>query len=280
MRTGMIGAAILALALFSTRPAFSQTSGNSAAATSDNPKASGIPRLADGHPDLQGLWHNESGYQVAMAHVRGASNLAAALGDFHSPGVPLPLPYLPGLEKIRDYRNLHDPYHDPEAHCHVPGVPREIEQPTSLFPVQIIQDEKNVALLFEYTHDVRIIPEDGSAHPKHYWAWDGDSRGRWEGDTFVVDVANFNGRTWLDMEGNFVDENEHVVERYTMLDANAIEYSATVEDPTVFTRPWTLHLTLKRNSPKEQIVEYDCHEGERDVQHYTRSEGNKSNKHE
>ncbi len=215
-----------------------------------------------------------------MAHVRGASNLAAALGDFHSPGVPLPLPYLPDLEKIRDYRNLHDPYHDPEAHCHVPGVPREIEQPTSLFPVQIIQDEKNVALLFEYTHDVRIIPEDGSTHPKHYWAWDGDSRGRWEGDTFVVDVADFNGRTWLDMEGNFVDENEHVVERYTMVDANAIEYSATVEDPTVFTRPWTLHLTLKRNSPKEQIVEYDCHEGERDVQHYTRSEGNKSNKHE
>ena len=82
------------------------------------------------------------------------------------------------------------------------------------------------------------------------------------------------------MEGNFVDENEHVVERYTMVDANAIEYSATVEDPTVFTRPWTLHLTLKRNSSKEQIVEYDCHEGERDVQHYTRSEGNKSNKHE
>ena len=281
MRKLPISAGILFLVLFPIRPATGQTSGTSAPATADKAKAAGIPRLADGHPNLQGLWHNDSGYQAAMVNMRNANgNLAVALGDFHGAGFPLPLPYLPIAEKVKDYRNLHDPYHDPEGHCHIPGVPREIEQPTSLFPFQVIQDEKNVALLFEYTHDVRIIPEDGSSHPKHYWTWDGDSRGHWEGDTFVVDVANFNGRAWLDMEGNFVDENEHVVERYTMVDPNAIEYSATVEDPTVFTKPWTLHLTLKRNPAKEQIVYYDCHEGERDVQHYTRSEGNKANKHE
>ena len=82
-------------------------------------------------------------------------------------------------------------------------------------------------------HDVRIIPTDNSPHPKNYWAWDGDSRGRWEGDTLVVDVSNFNGRTWLDMAGNFVDQNEHVLERFTLLDADTIQYQATITDPTL-----------------------------------------------
>jgi hypothetical protein len=276
LRRWLICAAFLSLSAFPFQASPAQTSGNSAPPETSKDRAQDIPRLPGGHPDLQGLWHNESGYRAALAHMRGAANLAVALGDFHSPGVPLPFPYFPVTAKVRDYRNLHDPYHDPEAHCHVPGVPREIEQPTSLFPFLIIQDEKNVLLLFEYTHDVRIIPEDGSPHPKRYWAWDGDSRGHWEGDTFVVDVANFNGRTWLDMEGNFVDENEHVVERYTMTDHDTIAYSATVDDPTVFTKAWTMQLTLKRNPAKEQIVYYDCHEGERDVQHYTPSEGNKA----
>ena len=230
-----------------------------------------IPRLPDGHPNLQGLWHNDVGVEALRK---------AGLGDIHSLGTPLPFPYFPETDKIREYRELHDPYHDPEAHCHVPGVPRVIEQPSSIMPFRIIQDEKYVTILFEYVHDVRIIPEDGSAHPKHYWAWDGDSRGHWEGDTFVVDVANFNGRSWLDMDGNFVDENEHVVERFKMTGPNSIAYDATVEDPTVFTRPWTMHLNLRRNPAKDQIVYYDCHEGERDVEHYTRSEGNAASKHE
>ena len=119
-----------------------------------------------------------------------------------------------------------------------------MEQPP--FPFFIIQDEKYVTILFETEHDVRIIPTDGSPHPRNYKAWNGDSRGHWEGDTFVVDVANFNGKTWLDMEANFVDENEHVVERYTLTDPDTIAYEATVDDPTVFTKPWTMQLTFKR----------------------------------
>lgn len=280
MRKWVIGAAILLLLVLPLGRSIGQNSGNTAGAENGQEKPTDVPRVPDGHPDLQGLWHNDSGYQAAMKNMRSGGGLAVALADFHSAGFPLPLPYLPDAEKIRDYRNLHDPYHDPEAHCHVPGVPRETEQPSSLFPFLIIQDEKNIVILYEYAHDVRIIPEDGSPHPKRYWAWDGDSRGHWEGDTLVVDVANFNGRTWLDMEGNFVDENEHVVERYTMTGHDAIDYSAAVEDPTVFTKSWTIHLILTRNPAKDQIVYYDCHEGERDVQHYTRSEGNKANKHE
>ncbi len=146
-------------------------------------------------------------------------------------------------------------YEDPEAHCHLPGVPRGLEQPAGLYPVQIIQDEKYFALLHEYPHDARIIPTDNSRHPQNYWAWDGDSRGHWEGDTLVVDVTNFNGRTWLDMEGNFVDENEHVIERFTLVDADTILYEATIIDPTVFTKPVHERFTLKRVPKEQQLLE-------------------------
>jgi len=124
-------------------------------------------------------------------------------------------------------------------------------------------------------HDVRIIPTDNSPHPKNYWAWDGDSRGRWEGDTLVVDVSNFNGRTWLDMAANFVDENEHVLERFTLVDAGTILYEATVTDPTVFIKPVQMRFTLKRVPPEQQMLEYSCLEGERSLQHYTDEDGGK-----
>jgi len=193
MRNPFACAAVLVIISFTHLPAAAQTSQPLPPATADNSKSFAIPRLADGHPNLQGLWHNE----VGTAALR-----QAGLGDIHSPGTPLPLPYLPVPDKIREYRLSHDPYHDPEAHCHVPGVPRETEQPSSLFPFKIIQDEKYVTILYEYVHDVRIIPQDGSAHPKNYWAWDGDSRGHWDGDTFVVDVANFNGKEVINLSSN------------------------------------------------------------------------------
>lgn len=271
MRNSIVAAAALALVWVAVLPALAQAPQQSSPAAANSSKPAAIPRLPDGRPNLQGLWHNEVGVEALRK---------AGLGDIHSPGTPLPFPYFPITDKIREYRLLHDPYHDPEAHCHVPGVPRETEQPSSIMPFRIIQDERYITILYEYVHDVRIIPEDASPHPKNYWAWDGDSRGHWEGDTFMVNVSNFNGRSWLDMDANFVDENEHVVERYTLVDPNTIAYSATVEDPTVFTRPWTMHLTLKRNPSKDRIVYYDCHEGERDVDHYTRSEGNPASKHE
>ena len=142
--------------------------------------------------------------------------------------------------------------------------------------MQIIQDEKSVALLHEAMHDVRIIPTDNSPHPRNYWAWDGDSRGRWEGDTLVVDVSNFNGRTWLDMAANFVDENEHVVERFTLVDRrHDSSMRPPITDPTVFVKPIQMRFTLKRVPAEQQILEYSCLEGERSLQHYTDEDGGK-----
>jgi hypothetical protein len=91
----------------------------------------------------------------------------------------------------------------------------------------------------------------------------------------VVDVSNFNGRTWLDMAANFVDENEHVVERFSLVDRDTIQYEATITDPTVFVRPVQMRFTLKRVPAEQQILEYSCLEGERSLQHYTAEDGGK-----
>ena len=246
------------------------------------PSAAGktIPRLPGGRPDFQGLWlKSTGGFQGLFIGSLDGTNLAAGGargGGRGGRGGPPPTryEYTPEAEAERMDR-LRRGYEDPEARCHLPGVPRALDQPAGLYPVQIIQDEKYVALLHEAMHDVRIIPTDNSPHPKNYWAWDGDSRGRWEGDTFVVDVSNFNGRTWLDMAGNFVDENEHVLERFTLIDAETILYEATITDPTVFVKPVEMRFTLKRVPAEQQILEYSCLEGERSLQHYTEEDGGK-----
>jgi hypothetical protein len=237
-----------------------------------------LPRLRDGHPDLQGLWlKSAGGFQGLFIGSLDGTNFAAPGGGRagRAGTGPPPSPryeYTPEAAAEREDR-LKRGYEDPEARCHLPGVPRSLDQPGGLYPVQIIQDDKYVALLHEAMHDVRIIPTDNSPHPKNYWAWDGDSRGRWDGDTFVVDVSNFNGRTWLDMAGNFVDQNEHVVERFRLVDRDTILYEATVTDPTVFVKPVEMRFTLKRVPSEQQILEYSCLEGERSLQHYTEEDG-------
>ncbi len=234
-----------------------------------------VHRLPDGHPDLQGLWmKSNGGFQGLFVGSLDGTNFAAAgrgRGNGGGPGGPT-YEYTPAAEAERKDR-IRRGYEDPEARCHLPGVPRALDQPGGLYPVQVIQDEKYVALLHEAMHDVRIIPTDNSKHPQNYRAWDGDSRGRWEGDTFVVDVSNFNGRTWLDMAGNFVDENEHVVERFTLTDPDTILYEASISDPTVFVKPVQMRFTLKRVPAEQQILEYSCLEGERSLQHYTEEDG-------
>jgi hypothetical protein len=235
-----------------------------------------LPRLPDGHPDLQGLWlKSTGGFQGLFIGSLDGTNFAAGAGRGAAGGRPPAGPryeYTPEAAAEKEYR-AQRAYEDPEGRCHLPGVPRALDQPAGLYPVQIIQDESYVALLHEAMHDVRIIPTDNSRHPRNYWAWDGDSRGRWEGDTFVVDVSNFNGRTWLDMQGNFVDENEHVLERFTLIDPDTILYEATVTDPTVFVKPVEFRFTLKRVPAEQQILEYSCLEGERSRQHFTEEDG-------
>jgi hypothetical protein len=246
------------------------------AAIAAAPPAAIIPRMPDGKPDLQGNWfrrslYGPSGFNPAAAGDDASLTARAGGGNPNQRDSDLriiqktPVPYLPEALAEAKWRRVNQ-YLDGEPRCHLAGVPRAHEQPP--YPHLIIQDEKYLTILYEYVHEPRIIPLDGSAHPKNYTAWDGDSRGHWEGDTLVVDVRNFNGRVWLDMAGNFVDENLHVIERYRLLDANTYEYDVTIEDPTVFLKPWSYKLTVLRQPGKDQILEYGCLEGEGDLANY------------
>ena len=147
---------------------------------------------------------------------------------------------------------------DPQTKCYMPGVPRVTYTP---FPFQIFQSDKELTLLYEYAHSVRTIYTNGSNHPAgHIDWWLGDSRAKWEGDTLVVDVIDFNDETWFDRSGNFHSDELHVVERYKLIDADHIQYDARIEDPKVFTKPWNISLLLYRHKEKNfQLLENECY---------------------
>jgi hypothetical protein len=126
------------------------------------------------------------------------------------------------------------------------------------FAFQIFQTRDHVAMTFEWSQVFRLIYTNGTPHHEGLDFWMGDSRGRWEGDTLVVDVRSFNDRSWFDMAGNFHSEALRVEERYTMLDPDTIQYEATIEDPKVFTRPWTISMPLYRHKDMDRLLEYQC----------------------
>ena len=129
------------------------------------------------------------------------------------------------------------------------------------YPFQIFQTPTYRAVVHEYVHAVRHIYLNGTAHPRGPidW-WLGDSRGRWEGDTLVVDVVHFTDQTWFDRAGNFHSEALHVIERYTLIGPDHMNYEVTVEDPKVFTRPWTMRMILyRRKEPNAQLLEHECY---------------------
>jgi hypothetical protein len=250
-------------------------------------------RMADGHPDLNGVWQAlntanwnllSHGVQPALAtrpgRVQGTVVPAAPVLAFGAVGgVPAGLgvvegdviPYQPAAAAKRKENADNWLMRDPEIKCFLPGVPRATYMP---YPFQIVQGTDRIKMAYEFAGATRTI-EMGGKDEAPIDMWMGWSNGRWEGDTLVVDVSNFNGRTWLDMAANFVDENEHVVERFSLVDHDTIQYEATITDPTVFLRPVQMRFTLKRLPAEQQILEYSCLEGERSLQHYTDEDGGK-----
>jgi hypothetical protein len=145
-----------------------------------------------------------------------------------------------------------------EANCFLPGVPRITYMP---YPFQITQSAKAIAFSYEFAHALRVIHMEGQ-HPdpnSSLDTWLGDSRGRWEGDTLVVDSRNFNDQTWFDKAGNFHSDALHVVERYSLADAGHINYDVTIEDPKVFAKAWKMSMPLYRRMEKNaKLLEYEC----------------------
>ena len=219
------------------------------------------PRTADGRPDLQGYWNRTTTSQDIEAHTAGFGVQAGPSVVIDTPDRKIP--YQPWALELR--KDIVERYISPLASCFPPGVPRHVYAPGGH---QIIQAPGYVVHLLEYSHAYRIIhtaagPHAGSAIS----LWQGDSRGHWEENTLVVDVTNSNGQTWLDNAGNFYSDALRLAERFTLVDADTIHYEARVEDPKVYTRPWTMVFALTRNKePGFELWEQACHEGNRSVE--------------
>jgi hypothetical protein len=286
MRTGMWGAlAVAAIVVAAAVWIHAPRSAGAAANGSDGSYSA--PRTDDGKPDLNGIWQalNTANFDLQAHPARPALALVPAPARGGVPGlvratpVELPdpvvrplgavggvpagegvvvggeIPYQPWaaakrLENAREWVKR-----DPEIKCFMPGVPRATYLP---YPFQILQSTDKIVIAYEFAGATRTIHMNtvgDSPSP----TWMGWSRGRWDGDSLVVAVTDFNEDTWFDRAGNFHSDALKVTERYTPQGPDHLTYEATIEDPKVFTRPWTIRMPLyRRVEPNKQLLEYKC----------------------
>jgi hypothetical protein len=233
------------------------------------------PKTADGRPDLSGIWQafttanidieDHAAREGPFPHLMGAYG-----GEPAGQGIVVggAIPYQPWALEQRK-KNFATrmkasaphpdipPSGDPEAKCFMPGIPRAMYMP---FPFQIVQQSDFILMTHEYAGAARIIrmnwKEDAPVENTFWMGW---SRGRWDGNTLVVDVTGQVDQTWFDRAGNFHSEAVRVVERYTPVSPFHMMYEATIEDPKVFTRPWTIRFPLyRRMETNMQLLEFVC----------------------
>lgn len=214
------------------------------------------PRTPDGKPDLQGIWE---AHNIANGNLEAhGAELGIRAGE--SVIVDPPdgkIPYQPGAAAKQKSNFEKRATADPVNRCFLPGVPRAAYLP---YPFQIFQTPEFIAITYEYVHASRTIHMNHPEHPDGIDFWMGDSRGRWDGETLVVDVADSNGDTWLDSSGNYHSDAMHVIERYTRTGPDTMLYEATIEDPKVLTKPFKMRMQLDRHTEKNaQLYEYECH---------------------
>jgi len=233
------------------------------------------PRTADGQPDIQGYWSQRSDittYSIQAGLEDRAEHVSIG-GQAPQKGRPIidpadgMIPYQPwAAEKARMHHAVHrtppsPDVFDPVSRCFLEGVPRIVYQGN----MRILQFPTHIVLLHEFAHHYRVIYLDGRPHvPDKLKLWMGDSRGRWEGNTLVVDVTNHNDKTWFDIVGSFHSDAMRVTERWTFTSADRIDYVATIDDPNVYTKPWKLRVQLGRNKP-EELYEHAVCEGNKAV---------------
>jgi hypothetical protein len=265
MTRAVLVAAALAIAV-PQAPAAAQTPASPPA----KPAAKPTPRTADGHPDLNGVWGGGGGQgapnfvqkgdtTIVVFQLDGADpyedrNLFKALderGVARKAAAPNKPPYKPELAaKLKEASDLQSKL-DPAFYCKPEGVPRMGA------PNQIVQTPGQVVLLYEGRNTFRVIPTDGRPHRDDLEpTWNGDAVGRWEGDTLVVDVTNIIDESWLGADGWFHSDALHVVERFRR-EGDTLTYSATVEDPKMFTGPWEITPRTLRlmTDPADALVE-------------------------
>ena len=234
----------------------------------------GVARAEDGNPDLNGIWQAvttanwdiethqaEAGPHPEVLGAWGAQ--PGGLGIVEGGTIPYTPEALATKQENLKNRMVVMPTNDlrrfdtgdPELQCYRPGVPRANYMP---FPFQIFQNSEQILITYEYKGAHRLVNlasnEEAPAD-----SWMGWSNGRWEGDSLVVDVTGFNGLAWFDRAGNFATDALHVVERWTPMGPNHLMYEATIEDPNVYTQPWTISFPIyRRLEPNVQLMEFNC----------------------
>ena len=228
-----------------------------------------VARAWDGHPDLNGVWQaigtahwDIQDHPASAGHPDLGAIGAVPPGQGVVVGNEIPYQQWALEQKQTNFENRLTA--DPEAKCFMPGVPRATYLP---YPFQIIQGDRKIMLVYGFAETSRTIHMDKeNPEPAPIDSWMGRSHGRWDGDTLAVDVAGFNGEAWFDRAGNFASNTLHVVERYTPMGPNSIIYEATIEDPNVFTRPWTIRMPLyRRLEENARVLEYKCVEFAEDL---------------
>ncbi len=230
----------------------------------------------DGKPNLNGIWQvtNTANWDLLAHNVKPAvaqpgvyANhpvLAAPVVALGAAGlVPASagvvegneIPYKPEAAATKRENGEHWLDRDPEVRCYMPGIPRAMYMP---YPLQITQSPGKIQMVFAYANASRTIYLDEAPKPPAD-KWMGHSVGRWEGNSLVVDVTNFNDRTWLSRAGDFHTDAMHVVERFTPITADALRYEVTITDPNVFTRPWKMNMVLYRQlEDNATLMEFRC----------------------
>jgi hypothetical protein len=250
--------------------------------TSSAGQAARPARLANGQPNFNGVWQalNEANWDLQAHEARAGMVTQKGVYDYEYARVPAApvvalgaaagvpgslgvvqgdgqIPYKPDAAAIKKENNDNWIDRDPELKCYLPGVPRAMYMP---YPFAIVQGTDKIHMTFAFSNAARVIHMTKVTGPPDD-TYMGHSVGHWEKDTLVVDVTRFNGKNWFDRAGNFHSDALHLVERYSPLGADAIRYEVTIDDPKVFTRPWTIAMPLyRRLEPNATVIDYPCME--------------------
>jgi hypothetical protein len=209
-----------------------------------------VPKTANGKPDISGLWQPQGGYVANIAKDLKAGEV---------------LPFQPWADKLAAYRKETHGKDDPTGYCIPGGVPRS--NLVGGYPFKIFQVPGEVVIMYEAVHTFRQIFTDGRALPKDpNPTWLGYSIGRWEGDDFVVDTAGFNDKGWLDNQGTPATDALRVTERFHRRDFGHMDVRITIDDAKAYTKPWSMTLPLALSADNE-LLEYVCAENNKDIEH-------------
>jgi hypothetical protein len=227
------------------------------AARSFNP-----PKTADGKPDFSGYWGGaQNPHENLEAHPRTPDDNGGPSALVDPPDGKVPMQPWAEAKRAENRKR----YIDQNAQCFMSGVPRHLY----MGAYQFIQTPTRLVMLSEEANAFRVVYlDDRPRLGPTLTLWQGDSHGRWEGNTLVVTTTNQNGNPWLDQQGRFITDAATVTERFTMFEANGILYEVTIDDPLVYTRPFTIALGLRKNTqPGREIWEESCYEGEQNTQY-------------